>query len=309
MIDIATVYLYLYMSDLQDLLNELADQEEKLGNQEFLAPCVSGGKVQTTIAKMVYTFTPHPTDFEGWGIFLSRDSKVAEVIDEPTLPQISEYLRLFPPLRVHLAYPLQGQTWLGYPLNESDMQQRFGPAKPVVVHLVSEGRPFERAIARFDGGQYWFEEIDRRGDLQQVEQLREALQAETTPEEVQLAGLTPEMRMMYGLAWQQTPTGQAVLRQSIPRPQPRNRRSLNDPQNRLHRALAEGGGQLRDFSDRGDYWLVEWTTADGQSHTSAIQKADLTVMSSGICLSGRDRDFDLHSLVGVIHQWDEDDYY
>lgn len=38
-------------------------------------------------------------------------------------------------------------------------------------------------------------------------------------------------------------------------------------------------------------------------HTSAIAKADLTVVSSGICLSGRDRDFDLQSLVGVIeHQ-------
>ena len=61
---------------------------------------------------------------------------------------------------------------------------------------------------------------------------------------------------------------------------------------------------MREFRDRQDHWVVEWTTADGQRHTSAISKSDLTVISSGICLSGRDRDFDLHSLVGVIENRD-----
>jgi hypothetical protein len=45
---------------------------------------------------------------------------------------------------------------------------------------------------------------------------------------------------------------------------------------------------------------VEWTTSEGLRHTSAVTKTDLTVVSSGICLSGRDRDFDLLSLVGVV---------
>ncbi|WP_366039864.1 hypothetical protein [Microcoleus sp. PH2017_05_CCC_O_A] len=57
---------------------------------------------------------------------------------------------------------------------------------------------------------------------------------------------------------------------------------------------------MRDFSDRADYWLVEWTSASGEHHSSAIAKNDLTVMSSGICLSGLDKDFDLQSLVGVV---------
>ncbi|AUB41115.1 hypothetical protein COO91_07160 [Nostoc flagelliforme CCNUN1] len=63
-----------------------------------------------------------------------------------------------------------------------------------------------------------------------------------------------------------------------------------------------GGGELNQFHDRSDYWTVDWTTADGVRHTSAIAKADLTVVTSGICLSGRDRDFDLQSLVGVMEQ-------
>lgn len=54
-----------------------------------------------------------------------------------------------------------------------------------------------------------------------------------------------------------------------------------------------GGGELQQFHDRGDYWTVDWTTTDGVRHSSAIAKSELTVISSGICLSGRDRDFDL----------------
>jgi hypothetical protein len=68
----------------------------------------------------------------------------------------------------------------------------------------------------------------------------------------------------------------------------------------LRDALQMGGGRLRTFRDRGEFWQVEWTTRDRERHTSAIAKGDLTVMSSGICLSGCDRDFDLQSLVGVI---------
>jgi hypothetical protein len=69
-----------------------------------------------------------------------------------------------------------------------------------------------------------------------------------------------------------------------------------------------GGGELREFRDRGDFWQVEWETGDGERHTSAIAKGDLTVISSGICLSGGDRHFDLQSLVGVIEARDNWDF-
>jgi hypothetical protein len=62
------------------------------------------------------------------------------------------------------------------------------------------------------------------------------------------------------------------------------------------------GGELKGFRDRGDYWTVEWTTRAGERQTSAISKRDLSVVSSGICLSDRDSDFDLTSLVGVIER-------
>jgi hypothetical protein len=50
---------------------------------------------------------------------------------------------------------------------------------------------------------------------------------------------------------------------------------------------------------------VDWRTSKGDLHTSAIAKGDLTVVSSGICLSGEDRKFDLTSLVKVIEKQED----
>jgi hypothetical protein len=248
-----------------------------------------------------------------------------------------------------------GQTWLAYPASEGDMRQRFGEARPVAVHLVTEGAVFEQVTARNVGGAWWFEETDRRADPIAAERLRDALREVTAPDEIRFAGLTPEMRTAYDLAAQADARFEALRRQQVedqrrraeqqyreefgyewhveahraeyeaawrrpdgeggvaPIEEPRadrdgrrrgrrqaRRRNAPGDEERLREALRVGGGDLRTFNDRGQYWLVEWTTADGERHTSAIAKGDLTVISSGICLSGRDRDFDLQSLVGVI---------
>jgi len=352
------------MTDIRNLLNQIAAQEAQLRETQFLAPCVRGGLVRTSVAKIVYTFIPQPQDFEGWGIFQPVDEKTAQVVEEPSLPQLAEYLKLLKPLRLRLAHLLQGQTWLAYPMNEADMQQCLGAAKPVPVHLVTEASAFEPIIARFDGSAWWFDEIDRRAEPQPAEQLKEQLRQITMPENVQFSGMTPEMRTVYDLALQQSEAYQAQVWQqqeeerlreaqrhqrdeqrqsrrhnrlqqevrlqqlreqqraaenqdrregghqnSRERGNPRHlaRQHRND-QGRLRDALRMGGGNLQEFRDRGEFWQVEWTTRNGERHTSAIAKSDLTVISSGICLSGYDRDFDLQSLVGVIEARDNWDF-
>lgn len=283
------------MADIHKLLNQIAAQEANLSNTQFLAPCVRGGVVRTKVSGIIYTFTPKPRNFEGWGIFQPVDEKNAEVVDEPSLPQLAEYFKLLPLLRLRLAYVLKGQTWLAYPINESDSKQRVGTAKPVPVHLVTDGTTFEPIIARYDGHTWWFDELDRRADPLVAEQIREALKKVTPPEELRFKGITPEMRTIYDLVAQRTKAFEAQMQQKR-------------DEKRLAAALRQGGGELREFRDRTDHWVVEWTTADGEHHTSAITKNDLTVISSGICLSGRDRDFDLQSLVGVIEQQDNSNW-
>ncbi|MFN6564349.1 MAG: hypothetical protein RMY28_031780 [Nostoc sp. ChiSLP01] len=274
------------MTNIFKLINEIANAEAQLCNTQFLAPCVKGGRVRTRVAGMVYTFTPKPSKFEGWGIFQAVDEKTAAVVEEADLPQIAEYLQHFPQIRLRLAHQLRGQTWLAYPVNEADVRQRLQVVKPIAIHLVTEGIIFDQIIARWNGQSCWFEEIDRRTDPAIVETLQSAVKQLIPVEELQFKGMTPEIRTVYELA--------TARIDGFAQPQ--------QDEKRLKKALQMGGGELKQFQDRGDYWTVDWTTADGVRHSSAIAKTDLTVISSGICLSGYDRDFDLQSLVAVIEQ-------
>jgi hypothetical protein len=274
------------MNNIRKLINEIAIAQTELYTTQFLAPCVKGGKVRTRVAGMVYTFTPKPSKFEGWGIFQPVDTQTATVVEDADLPQIAEYLQHFPQIRLRLAHQLRGQTWLAYPVNEADMRQRWKIVKPITVHLVTEGIAFEQIIARWHGQSCWFEDIDRRADPAIGETLQSAVQLLTPVEELQFKGITPEIRTVYELATRKI--------EGFSQPQ--------QDEKRLRKALQMGGGELQQFHDRGDYWTVEWTTSDGVRHSSAIAKSDLTVISSGICLSGRDRDFDLQSLVAVMEQ-------
>ncbi|WP_339379563.1 hypothetical protein [Okeania hirsuta] len=238
---------------------------------------------------MVYTFQTQPKKIEGWGIFQPINDKIAKFVEEPNLPQLEEYFQLLKPLRLFLACQLKGQKWLAYPTNESDAKQRFGFAKPIAVHIVTEGAMFESIIARFDGSSWWFEDIDRRADPFVAEQLREAFKNITPLKEVRFKGITPEMKTVYDLVARQKEEFMKQMQQQ------RDEKQLRE-------ALEMGGGELQDFRDRSTYWQVEWVTRDGERHSSAIEKNDLTVVSAGICLSGGDRHFDLQSLVGVVKE-------
>ncbi len=279
------------MADINKLIQQLAAQEEELHSTQFVAPCVRGGQIRTRLQGLVYTFTPKPRNFEGWGIFQTVDRKTAAFAEEPCLPQIAGYLQHLKPLRLRLAHKLQRQTWLAYPVNEGDMQQRCGYSQPVAVHLVSDGARFETIVARTDGVAWWFDECDRRADPLIAVKLRGHLQQVTAPGEVKFKGMTPEMGIVYDLATQQAQEFAGLNQER------RNRK-------RLEKALKMGGGELQEFSDRQEHWLVEWTTSDGEHHTSAISKNDLTVVSAGICLSDEDEKFDLQSLVGVVEDRD-----
>lgn len=286
------------MTNIRNLIKSLAMQETAMHQVQFLSPCVLGGKVRTKVSGLLHTFSPEPADFQGWGIFQPIDHKRAKLVEEASLYKVARYLKLFNAVRLRLAFQLQDQAWLAYPANESDCKQRFGSAKPVIVQLVTDGAEFEQIIARFDGKSFWFDELDRRASPIFTDEMRQALREYKKAVELSFQGLTPEMRTVYSIV--ESRERQRRQKELI---QQQKLEQSND-HHRLDSALRIGGGALHSFRDRGDFWQVEWLTSTGEKHTSAISKKDLTVISSGICLSGYDREFDLQSLVKVIEQRD-----
>ena len=288
------------MTDILNLLKRVAAEEEALRSSLFLAPCVRGGLVRAHVSRLIYTFAPRPRAFEGWGIFRPVSEGEAQLVEEAGLERIAEYLRLFPVMRLRLACKLQGSAWLADPSNEMDVRTRFGSqvVEPIILHLVTDGQEFEQVLARNLSGAWWFEDVDRRSSPVESEGLREALRSFVAPVELNLKGLTPEMRACYSLVFRRE---ELERERKLKKEQ---RRLAGRDEARLRTALRFGGGDLRGFRDRGEFWLVEWLARDGELHTSAISKSDLTVISAGICLSGEDQKFDLQSLVGVVEgEW------
>lgn len=278
------------MANIQRLLAALAAKEDGLRGTRFLAPCVRGGEVVLRGGDgLNYSFTPEPEDFEGWGVFEPVDESMAVLVEEANPFLVGEHLKQFKPVRLRLAYRIRGQTWLASPANDSDARQRLGTREPPQVYLVNDGAQFEQVVARWDGSFCWFEEVDRRADPLDAERLREAMLNRTPTAHLAWKGCTPEMRGCYVQA----------------RKLKNERQTLRQPsdEQRLRAALAFAGGELRSFSERGDCWEVVWVSPDSaDTHTSIVEKDDLTVFSAGICLDGRDREFDLHSLVRVVEQ-------
>lgn len=270
--------------EIDDIVASLAEADRRGRKTPFLAPRVGGGDVETRIEGLVRTFSVEPDDFEGWGVFEPHNPSTAQLQREAQRPDIERYLELFEPLRAILVEPLERASWLAHPVNDSDMRQRFGTASPFVVHLVERARPFDSIVARSDGRAWWFERLDRRVAPRRLEALREAWRDERTPDELDASGLTPAMHAAYAMRWSAsdaTPTR---------------------PEQRVDEALETGGGELCDVEERNEHLRVEWRTSEGERHVSLVTRDDFTVLGAGICLSGRDRDFDLESLVGVVEQ-------
>jgi hypothetical protein len=265
---------------VHDLLDRLAGAEDRFRQGEFLAPALPGGVVQVRVEGVVCRFRLD-VDFRGWGVFRPTGAATATLIRRATLAEQRRYLDLFPRRRVILCRQFKDR-WLAWPAHHGD--GRFGPPALLPVRMVEEAQPFDIAETRFDGAQAWFERLDARADPAAAAYLRQALHEMTRPEQVRRRGLSAEERAAYGVLF--------ALRKEMMR---------DRTEDRLRDALAHAGAELTGYLERADGYRVEYAV-DGERHVSVVNKDDLSVQLAGICLSGADAHFDLHSLVGVLRE-------
>ena len=311
-------------AEARALVARLSRQAEALRGRELLAPLLPCGRVRTRLGGLVYEFRPRGA-FVGWGRFRPLDEYAAELTGVALPWERASYLELFPLLRVVLLGPDAvggpGGTWWALPYNGSDAWQRFGldPSAPLPVHLCdpTDGAArFARVLARVDGRTALYDGPDPLADPAHAEWLQGALATENPPERY-LAGLAASERhallqaqlRALDLAAGAERTLAGVERERDPR---RQREQLREAarsahlERRLRRALEKADATLLSYDETAQTEgmpagiVVEWGDRDGRHRYRSFLSADLDVVSSGICLSGRDGDFDLTSLVGVM---------
>lgn len=295
--------------DPRTLIARLHRESQEVLRRELIAPVLPGGRIRTKIAGLVYELKPTEKSFVGWGRFRPRSEREADLLAEAQPWERGGYLELFPLLRVVLLWPDTSTrapgTWWAVPFNAADARQRFGfSAEPLPVFLCDPGNGaerFERAIARVDGKTLWFEGPDLRADPHHAEWLRDATAREDTLERF-LPGLAGSERQAF-LAWKMRELELAANNARQTRENDQQPPSLEA---RLRHALVKADAQLHSFSelpgseDSPPQIVVEWSERGQQYRYRSTIDAQLNVISSGICLSGRDDDFDLTSLVNVM---------
>jgi hypothetical protein len=271
---------------IHDVLDRLAAAEHDFLRSQFLAPMVRGGRANVRIAGVVCAMAVTPVDFRGFGVFQPVSHSQARLLRTASLSERRKYLQLFPRVLLVISSRTASSTH-AVPSNAAD--SRFSVQGQVELRLSDDdAEPFDTVVARFDGSQFWFDQLDPRTDPAAAQYLRQALATDAEPAQLDRPGLTPGQRIAYTLNY--------IARQEaiIQDERTRNER-------RLREALEHAGAQLSDFVEHRDEYRVTYEVA-GRRHVSIVRKGDLTVQTAGICLSGRDSDFDLASLVGVMRE-------
>jgi hypothetical protein len=271
--------------NVRNTLRKLAAAESAFVGSQFLAPVVRGHGVVVKIAAVRCTLAVEPADFHGWGVFRAVTHSTAAIIRKASEKERRDYLRLFPSINLIVCSADTAHV-RATPANLAD--DRFHFPGPVDVQLPERIGLFDTMKARFDGSRFWFDQLDPRADPAAAAYLRRELAQMVDPKDIQRPGLTKGHRLAYAVEYSRR--AMAILA---------NQRNQADA--RLTLALQHAGAILCDFTDADDTYRVTFTV-DGQRHTSVVRKGDLTVHSAGICLAGRDHDFDLSSLVGVLRE-------
>jgi hypothetical protein len=298
--------------DPRALIARLSQEGQQLQEREIIAPLLPGGRIRTRLNGLIYEFKPRKR-FVGWGRFRPINEGEADVLGEAMPWERGSYLELFPALRVILLWPAPAGyppgAWLALPYNQSDAHQRFGfPMEPLPVFLcdpTAGAERFERIIVRVDGRALWFEGPDLLADPTHAEWLRNASTQEASQDF--LPGLASSERQTL-LFWRfhQLELAHAEETRHVQRLQQRARLNQLSLEEKLRYELAKADATFHSYSEviasdgSVSQLIVEWSER-GQTHRyrSALDPR-LTVVSSGICLSGRDQDFDLTSLVSVM---------
>ena len=302
---------------LAQIFDRLEAQEQAIVGTRVLAPIIGGRAVTVKIGGVACQLQVAGQNARGWSVLEVESTQRARWLRAASLSEREKYLALLPAVRF-IALARTGKVWLSFPAHAGDGRFALNGIAPVRGLEGANVQAFDAIIARFDGTHFWFERIDARRSPAIAEYLRTSLAVQILPDALHKKGLSLEERTAYGTALYGPPQTEENAPETFATSlNPLSTRPFignpHTPDGRLAQSLQHAGGRLVSWIDRGNAYTVTYQFGE-QTHTSTVRADDLSVMTSGICLSGRDRDFDLTSLVGVMSEaaisqpWQFDDY-
>lgn len=300
--------------DVLAMIKKAAADTSEVLSSHILAPVVPGSKVRVRINGLVHELTPNDRQFEGWAILQATGLRTAAIVGPASAAQVRAYFELLPRFQL-IALMEKDNSWWGIPAQTADTRmQIFGAVR---IRLPQRLSSFETINARFDGSSFWFEDVARRRNPVIARQLREALAKEIFPEDLKVSEVVPQERCAYTMMF--FAMHPDLIDSPEPDPVPQSDEAEAPPNEtavaptfdyqewwssllavRLNRAVTHAGARLDTYWRDTHGVVTVRMIVDKDLHVVQVQSRDLSVISSGICLSGMDSTFDLASLVGVL---------
>lgn len=264
-----------------DRLNRIADAEEEARRSFFIAPIVPGSSVRVRICGVLQEF-PLKTRFEGWAVLRWQRGRMQYVREAPR-ELVEKYAAAMPRAAFVLTTESEGLQLSAGTLGLQTSGQ-------VPIRLIPKPLQFSSVVAGFDGCNFWYISADKRPP-KIAQHLRNCLAAEVR--DLTLKGLLPAERQAYEMA----------LLALKPLSAYDDDGRLTERQ-RIELALKQGNANLESYSVQNQHAAQVIFNDAGERRTVTINRQSLAVISAGFCLSGKDKDFDLTSIVGVFSERD-----
>jgi len=277
--------------DINKMIQESADKEKALLKSTFVSPIKKGTQIKVRINGLVYTFNviEKDKDKEGWFVFKPVNPYCAKIVKDVDAMQMQEYKnmyrKLLPRIRFIMVANEEGQ-WLGFPSDRGQALKHDIDGYQF-IDVVEGVQVFDQAYALFDGKTLWFDEVDMNANLMVIDYMRESLSNNVAVDKLKFKGMTPEQIGTYAFAYEYKIKAEEELK-------------AKTVEERIRRALDHAGAKMKAFREYNDTVVVDWQTKKGKYTTRHKKDDGFSTVAAGVCLSDRDDDYDLASLVSVM---------
>jgi hypothetical protein len=270
------------MTDIFDIFNEIEEKKYNFIDSSFISPILNHNFILVRIAGLIYKFRVKNTE-QGWYLLTPINEKNAEIVRTADFLEKEKYLKFFDKIYfIPIFY--KNNILYCYPKGNADTRFGANGVTPIFLSDIDMIDVFDIIQARFDGSNYWFEDIDFNSNPIKAEQLRQQLDDFSDIEDFSIKGMTPYEKEAYSFALEIKKQTEGDWDEIV-----------------LRKSIEDAGGEFLGYTESLDQFEVNYAVDGVRQPTVRVTKGGHNVISSGICLTN-EGSFDLKSLVTVMKE-------